>query len=258
MALRRHGLQVIGWNRTARTGRLAARRGGVTRLAGTPAEAVRGARLVVLCVPPAANERILAAIRPALDRRAVVTDVGSVKRVVLRVVAHRLPDPARFVGGHPMAGSERSGPGAARADLFHGRTTVLTPGPGTAPRAVGVVTRLWRLAGARVIRMPAARHDRLAAIASHQPHVAAFALAKSLTDPGVRALAAGSFLDATRVAGSPPGLWADILRANLPEVRRAVWAQRRREDGLLRALGGSPTGAARALAAAGRLRRSRA
>jgi len=255
LALRRRGIRVVGWNRTARAARLAARRGAVSALAASPAEAVRGAGLVVLGVPPAAMPRVLAALRPALAARTVVTDVGSVKSPVLRMAHRNLPVPARFVGGHPMAGSERSGPAAARADLFRERTVVLTPEAATDGRALRAVARLWRLAGARVVRMPAARHDRLAAVVSHHPHLAAFALAAALGEPGVAGLVAGSFLDATRVAASPAGLWADILQSNLPALRAAVRAQRRREDLLLRALGGSPGGAERALAAAGRRRR---
>ena len=256
LALRRGGVAVRGYDRGRRSGAAARRRGAVSVLAPTAAEAVRGARLVVLCVPPRAVAPVLRAARPCLDRLAVVTDTVSVKASVLGEVRRHLPRSGRFVGGHPMAGGERSGPRAGRADLFRDRLVVLTPDRGTAPPALRVVRRMWQAVGARVLLMSAARHDAVAAVTSHQPHVAAFALAAALVDPHVARMAAGSFLDATRVAVADARLWVEILLANRAAVRQAVRAQRRREDAVMAALGRGAVGdLVRRLEAAARLRR---
>jgi prephenate dehydrogenase len=155
-----------------------------------------------------------------------------------------------------MAGGERGGFVHARADLFRGRVCVLTPVAGTSARAVREVTGLWRAAGARVVSMSPRRHDAAAARASHLPHLVAYALVDILRDRDARTLASGSFLDATRVAASDPGLWTSILRANRTQVVRAARDQARRMAGLLREIAaGSPAGLRRALRLASGLRR---
>ncbi|HWP35044.1 MAG TPA: prephenate dehydrogenase/arogenate dehydrogenase family protein, partial [Thermodesulfobacteriota bacterium] len=208
------------------------------------AEAARGADLLVLATPVEAMEAAAREALPHLAAGAVVTDVGSVKGPVVAAVGplaerHGVP----FVPGHPIAGTERAGIGAARADLFEGRVAVLTPTPATDPAAVTRVSELWQRLGAAVIRMDVATHDRLFAALSHLPHLVAYALLATLAgDPvaadGAVRLAGAGLRDTTRIAGSPPGLWRGICLANrealltaldrfeavLQELRRALEA----------------------------------
>ncbi len=198
--------------------------------AGSPEEAVGDAQVVFVCVP---LDRIADLVGLALGaaKDAAVTDVGSVKASVCRAVsAAAAPgEPgagARFVGGHPMAGSERSGPEAAAATLLDGTTWVLTPGHETDADALAAVRSCVAAFGARALLMDPAAHDRAVALVSHLPQVVssvlmAFAAGEWESEEGVDALAlaAGGFRDLTRLAGSSPELWEGILRANAPAVR---------------------------------------
>ncbi len=227
-ALTRAGYRVIGHDRPAVL--RAARRAGAIALA---ARDLRGAAaeadVVVLAAFPAANLRLLR--RLARLRRAdlVMTDVGGVKSAVCREAARlRL---RRFVGGHPLAGTERSGFGAGRADLFAGRAWVLTPGRATDPAAVNVVARLARAVGGRPRFMSPREHDRAVAYLSHLPQLVAWALWAAAEGDRVAARhlddAGPGFRDMTRLARSPRRLWRQILAQNAPEVRRALRALRR-------------------------------
>ena len=248
LALRRAGVRARGMDRSPAARRAALRCGAVAAADGSPAAACRGAGMVVLCIPVQAVDGCLRRLVPHLRRGAVVTDACSVKAPVVAAARRRLPDPARFVGGHPMAGSERSGAAAASASLFRGRTVVLTPVRGTSPAALRAVESLWRMAGARMLRLTPSRHDDLVARVSHLPHALAAALTLSALRPaGAARVAAGSFRGATRVAASSPALWEGILFANrrplataAGELGRAlaavVGAARRGDRGALRAL----------------------
>ncbi len=188
--------------------------------------AAAAADLVVLAAPPDVNLRLLRRLARR-GVRAVITDVGSVKSPICRE-AQQLGIRA-FVGGHPMAGAERSGFGASSADLFLGRPWVLTtPAPLAASRAVRAMVRA---AGGRPVTMSAADHDRAAAFLSHVPQVVSWALLDAaLCDPVVRrhlGIAGPGFKDMTRLAASPRGLWREILRQNRAELRRALSALRR-------------------------------
>jgi len=153
----------------------------------------------------------------------VVTDAGSVKSPVIAEMSGIVPDPRGFVGAHPMAGSEKSGVRNASPFLFKDRICVVTPIAGTRPDAVRLVERMWHAVGAKTVRMSPARHDSIAARVSHLPHALAAALVQSaLSDPAARKIAAGSFLDMTRVAASPPVLWKGIILANRREVLAAL------------------------------------
>jgi prephenate dehydrogenase len=227
--LRALGVRVVGWDRPAVL-RQARRRRLVDVAARTAEEAARGVELVVLAAPPAANLRLLALLAGLGSGGPVVTDVGSVKRPIV-AEAERL-GLRRFVGGHPLAGTERSGIAAARPGLFAGRAWVLTPGPGTQPRASRLVGRLARALGARPVRrMEASEHDRAVAFLSHLPQVVAWALlAAAQGDPVARrhlALAGPGFRDMTRLARSPRGLWREILAQNAGESSRALRALQR-------------------------------
>jgi prephenate dehydrogenase len=218
-ALTRAGYRVIGVDRPART--RAARRGGaVAGTATSVAVAVREADVLVLAAPPAANLRLLAEAARAAPPALVITDVSSVKRPI--VAAARRLRLARFVGGHPMAGRERSGFAASSADLFRGAPWILTPSA-AAPRRV--VARIVRDVGARPVVVPEAAHDRAMAYLSHLPQVVAWALAAAARGDRVTArllrLAGPGFRDMTRLAASPRTLWREVLAQNAAEIARA-------------------------------------
>ncbi|WP_165982882.1 prephenate dehydrogenase/arogenate dehydrogenase family protein [Dankookia rubra] len=184
-----------------------------------PAEAVRGADLVILGTPVGAAGEVARAIAPALRPDAIVTDVGSVKGRVVDFVAPHL-DLTRFVPAHPIAGGEQSGPGAATDRLFEGRWCIVTPSGRTDPDAVEAVGGLWRALGARVEIMEAAHHDRVLAVISHLPHLLAFNVVNTASDVEgalqgeVMKYAAGGFRDFTRIAGADPALWRDVMLHN--------------------------------------------
>ncbi|MEX2628541.1 MAG: prephenate/arogenate dehydrogenase family protein [Tistlia sp.] len=226
LACRRHGLagRLAGYARSAGSREVVERLRLTDSVHGDPAEAVADADLVVLCVPVGANAAVAEAIAPALKPGAIVSDVGSVKQAVIRDVGPALPEGVHFVPGHPIAGTEHSGPGAGFADLFEERYCVLTPPPGTDAAAVERVAELWRRCGARVETMEAAHHDKVLAMTSHLPHLisytivgTAFDLAESERGEVVK-FAAGGFRDFTRIAGSDPVMWRDIFLNNREAV----------------------------------------
>ncbi len=194
------------------------------RIVATAAEAVSGADLVVLAVPQSANEAVGKAIAGRLARGAIVTDVGSVKEAALRSLRGTLGPDVILVPGHPIAGTENSGPQSGFAELFAGRWCVLTPPPGTPPRAVARVRELWRCCGMRVETMDAAHHDRVLAITSHVPHLIAYTIVDTVAELESRMkaevikFAASGFRDFTRVAASDPVMWRDIFLANKEAV----------------------------------------
>ena len=190
--------------------------------------AVEGASLVFVCTPvPSVGRVAIEALHVAPD--AVVTDVASVKSHVL-VEVEAAADPAavrRFVGGHPMGGSERSGPQFASGSVLDGIVWVVTPSPTTDETATACVESFARAVGARPVRIEPARHDRLVAIVSHLPQVASTALmglaaTEEAGEPEILLLAAGGFRDLTRLAASSPHLWSDILLANRAQVAAAI------------------------------------
>lgn len=183
--------------------------------------------LVVVATPPDVTAACVAA---ALDRwpRARVTDVASVKGVIAADLSTRGADLTRFCGSHPMAGRERSGAVSGRADLFHGRAWVVTPGPETDAEAVGLVTAMARSVGAAVTTIGPEDHDSAVAVVSHVPQLAASLVAARLEPLGEHALGlAGQGLrDVTRIAASDAGLWTQILAGNAPAVRDSLRALR--------------------------------
>lgn len=174
---------------------------------------------ILLAMPVGETESVLRQLAPHLKAGAVITDAGSTKANVVEAALVTLgPRVVDFVPGHPIAGSEQSGPGAARADLFQGKKVVLTPQPGTRADALASVTALWQTAGAQVETLDAALHDRVFAAVSHLPHLAAFALVDELAQRAdgetFFRFAASGFRDFTRIAGSNPEMWRDIALAN--------------------------------------------
>lgn len=185
----------------------------------SPADAVRGADLVLLAAPVAQTEGILASILPHLEPGTVITDAGSTKSDVVaaarKVLGARI---GQFVPGHPVAGREQNGPDAALADLFVGKKTVLTPLPENAAADVERVAAAWRACGASVHQLSAAGHDSVFAAVSHLPHLLAYALVDDIArKPHAQLLfqyAASGFRDFTRIAASSPEMWRDIAIAN--------------------------------------------
>lgn len=194
--------------------------------------AVADAELVMLCTPVARIAPMAAEIAPLLPKGCVVTDVGSTKSSIVRAIEKVMPG---FVGSHPMTGSEKSGVGAARADLFVNATCVMTPTPLTDSNAERLVDFFWTTVGGRVVKASPEAHDRLVALVSHLPHAAAAALVATQTDES-RALAGPGYRDTTRVAAGDPVLWRDILIDNSAGVIEALEAFEERLTALKRAL----------------------
>ena len=198
------------------------------------AEAVCGADLVVLATPLSAYAAIGARIAPALRPGAIVTDVGSVKQAVIRDLQPSLPASVHFIPGHPVAGTEHSGPESGFAELFRDRWCILTPLPDTDPAALSTLTALWEQAGMRVVTMDPEHHDKVLAMTSHLPHVIAYTIVGTATDledslkSEVIKFSAGGFRDFTRIAGSDPVMWRDIFLNNREAVLEML--QRFSED----------------------------
>lgn len=264
LAVRRAGLarEVVGWGRTRANLEVALDRGIVDRADVEPS-ALEGSDAVLLATPVETLAAAAAAVAPWIDEGALVLDAGSVKAPVVSACERALGARARFVGCHPIAGTERSGAAAASADLLVGATCALTPTEATVPTALARARRLWELLGMRVVELEAVEHDRWMALLSHVPHVLAFALCRALApeggepEPEPLALAGPSFLGATRVAASAPSLWRGILFANEPALESSLDRFQSSLDelaGLLRAR--DESGLERAIAAAAAVRRS--
>lgn len=224
-ALKRAGAcaEVVGCGRDEGALRRAVELGVIDRYHSDPALAVSGADVVVLAVPLGMMESVLRRIAPALSAGAVITDVGSAKgSVVAAAQAVFGKVPARFVPGHPIAGTEKSGVEASFAELFQGRRVILTPLSGTDAEAHQIVRRMWEQAGAEVVDMAVEHHDEVLAATSHLPHLLAFALVDTLARMQETAeifrYAAGGFRDFTRIASSDPKMWRDICLANREAV----------------------------------------
>src|SRR4051812_27454885 len=216
LAARRAGLEVLLRDASSEHLRTASGLG-----AGHAARGDETPQLVVVAVPP---DHLGAEIARALaETEAVVTDVGSIKTGPLRSVAER-PGAERYVGGHPMAGSERSGPLAASAALFDGRPWAVTPHETSTPEAIALVEELVRLCGAVPVRLSPEEHDRAVARTSHLPHLLAVLVAGRLADapPEHLALSGQGVRDVTRVAGGDPALWEQIVTGNAPAVARLL------------------------------------
>jgi cyclohexadieny/prephenate dehydrogenase len=199
-----------------------------------PAEAVVGADLVVIGTPLGAYAEIAERIAPRLEPGAIVSDVGSVKQAVIRDVAPVLPEGVHFVPGHPIAGTEHSGPEAGFAELFEDRWCVLTPPPGSNAEAVEKIAALWHSVGSSVQTMDAGHHDKVLAITSHLPHIIAYTIVGTADDleaserAEVVKFSASGFRDFTRIAASDPIMWRDIFLNNREPVLEML--QRFSED----------------------------
>jgi cyclohexadieny/prephenate dehydrogenase len=220
-AIRRSGadVRITGTARSAAT-RAEAARLGLGEIVDTAAEAARGADLVILCVPVGAMAAVAAEIAPVLATDATVTDVGSVKGAVVSAVAPELPGHVHFIPGHPLAGTEHSGPGAGFAALFDNRWCILTPPPDADPGALAALKGFWTELGARVDTMDPEHHDLVLAVTSHVPHLIAYTMVgvaehlRRVTEQEVINYSAAGFRDFTRIAASDPTMWRDVFLNN--------------------------------------------
>lgn len=221
-AIRRRGLakEIVGSARTKSTLDTAVKLNLIDKGFDSAAEAVAGADLVILSVPVGACGPIAAEIAPHLKPGAILTDVGSVKAQVVSDMAPHVPTGVHFVPGHPIAGTEQSGPEAGFAELFDGRWTILTPEDHTDAAAVEKLKAFWEALGAKVEVMNPQHHDMVLAITSHLPHLIAFNIVNTaehlerVTDKEVIKFSAGGFRDFTRIAASDPTMWRDIFLGN--------------------------------------------
>ena len=224
--MRKHGLarHISGHARTGATLETAQRIGFIDSAYEKAGDAVSEADLVILCVPVGSCGQLAQEIAPRLKRGAILSDVGSVKMAVIRDVAPHVPEGVHFVPGHPVAGTEQSGPASGFAELFEGRWCILTPDPATDAAAVTRLKALWEGLGAKVEIMDAKHHDIVLATVSHVPHLIAYNIVgtaadlEEVTKGEVIKFSASGFRDFTRIAASDPTMWRDIFLNNREAV----------------------------------------
>ena len=222
LAMREKGLagETVGTARSAKTRETAREIALVDRVVETPSEAVRDADLVVLAVPVGAMGAVAREIAPHLKPGATLTDVGSVKRAVIEAVAPHVPEGVHFIPGHPLAGTEHSGPRSGFSSLFEGRFCLLVPDRPADEAALGRLSRLWREMGSKVELMDPDHHDLVLAVTSHAPHLIAYTMVgvaddlRRVTDSEVIRYSAAGFRDFTRIAASDPVMWRDVFLHN--------------------------------------------
>lgn len=228
--------EIAGCARTSATRAKAIDLGFVDSIHKNPAEAVSDADIVFLCTHVGSYSAIAKTIAPALKKGAIVTDVGSVKQAVIRDVHPHIPEGVHFVPGHPVAGTEHSGPESGFSELFAGRHCILTPKSDCDAAAVNKVRQFWERAGMEVKTMDAEHHDRVLALTSHLPHLIAYTIVATVSDleaqlgqeaaetssivqaKEIFRYSAGGFRDFTRIASSDPEMWRDIFLNNRKEI----------------------------------------
>jgi cyclohexadieny/prephenate dehydrogenase len=216
--------EIVGSARTPATVETAMRLGLIDEGYVTAAEAAEGADLVILCTPVGLCGPIAKEISRNLKPGAILTDVGSVKGAIVKDVSPHVPEGVHFVAGHPIAGTEQSGPEAGFAELFDGRWCILTPEPHTDGKAVEKLRAFWEALGSKVEIMTPEHHDLVLAITSHVPHLIAYNIVNTaehlerVTDSEVIKFSAGGFRDFTRIAASDPTMWRDVFLNNKEAV----------------------------------------
>lgn len=219
--------EVVGYGRNPEALRRALELGVIDRAESDIASAARGADVIVLGVPVGAMEAVLGELKPHLEPRTILTDVGSTKGSVVEAAKRVFGTlPPRFVPGHPIAGTEQSGVEASFAELYRQRRVILTPDAATDREALETIRRMWQQTGAEVIEMPVAHHDEVLAATSHLPHLLAFTLVDTLArleeHDDIFRFAAGGFRDFTRIASSNPQMWHDICLNNRDALLKMV------------------------------------
>jgi cyclohexadieny/prephenate dehydrogenase len=225
-AMKRKGLagHITGSARSNKTLKTALKIGFVDSVFEDAGQAVEDADLVILCVPVGICGTVCEQIGPHLKKGAIVTDVGSVKAAVIKACQPHIPQGVHFVPGHPMAGTEFSGPESGFAELFDNRWCMLTPLPDGDQQATDKMIEFWQACGANVETMTAEHHDVVAAVTSHLPHLIAYNIVgtaddlESVADQEVIKYAAGGFRDFTRIAASDPTMWRDVFLNNREAV----------------------------------------
>jgi cyclohexadieny/prephenate dehydrogenase len=225
-AVKRAGLagHIAGFARSKETRARALEIGFIDSAHESASEAAKDADLVILCVPVGALGPSAKEIEPVLKKGAILTDVGSVKTAVVRDVGPYVPEGVHFIPGHPIAGTEESGPDAGFAELFDNRWCILTPVPGTEAEAIKALTAFWEGCGSNVDVMDSKHHDLVFAIVSHLPHLIAYNIVGTATDlekvtqSEVIKYAASGFRDFTRLAASDPTMWRDVFLNNKEAV----------------------------------------
>jgi len=223
---RKNGLvgHISATARSEETRRIVAEQNIADTVFETGPEAVAGADLIVICTPVGVFGRVAADIGPHIAPGAIVTDVGSVKKVVVRDVKPHLADGVHLVPGHPVAGTENSGPESGFAELFEDRWCILTPEADTDPDATAKLNAFWKALGSRVEEMTPQHHDLVLAITSHVPHLIAYNIVgtaadlETVTESEVIKFSAGGFRDFTRIAASDPTMWRDVFLNNKDAV----------------------------------------
>lgn len=221
-AMRRADLagEIVGTARSAETRDIVRELGFCDRVVDSAAEAVKDADLIVLAIPVGAMSMIAKEIEPHLKPGATVTDVGSVKRSVIEAVQPRIPAGVHFIPGHPLAGTEHSGPRSGFAELFDNRWCILVTDQSPDAEALEKLTRFWIGLGAHVDTMDADHHDLVLAVTSHAPHLIAYTMVgvaddlRRVTDSEVIKYSAAGFRDFTRIAASDPTMWRDVFLTN--------------------------------------------
>lgn len=219
--------EIVGFNRTEASADEALAAGYIDAKASTPAEAARGADIVMVATPVSVIPKIVSEIAGFLSKGAIVTDVGSTKAGIVEEVEALLPPGVHFIGGHPMAGSEREGIKAANPDLFKGAYYLLTPTPSTDMKAYRKLHALLAKTGANILAIDPYRHDEAVAMISHLPHLVAAALmniaaSETKENENLLMLTAGGFRDTTRIAAGSVGMWVDICLENAKAISRSI------------------------------------
>jgi len=218
------GAHVAGYARSEQTRQIAGKIGFVDSVHESAAEAAKDADLVIICAPVGAMSDIAREIAPVLKPGCIVSDVGSVKQAVIAAIGPHIPKGVHFIAGHPIAGSEQSGPESGYAELFRERWCILTPLENSDQTAIDKLQAFWQSLGSSVEIMTPKHHDSVLAITSHLPHLIAYSIVSTASDlenvtrSEVVKFSAGGFRDFTRIAASDPTMWRDIFLTNKEAV----------------------------------------
>lgn len=236
LALKKTGLcnKVAGYGRTEENLKRAEEKGMIDAFARDPEKVCEGADLIVFATPVGVFKDVAQKIRDSFKKNAIVTDVGSVKGKLVYDMEELMPEGVFFVGGHPIAGSERSGIDTASAEIFRGARCILTPTAHTDKNAFDKVAALWEAFGALITIITPDTHDRIYAAVSHLPHLVAYELVNTVADidSSFLAFSGQGFKDSTRIASSHPELWRDICSLNRENLLEYVGMFRRNLDRL--------------------------
>lgn len=222
LALRKNGLcgTITGYGRNRENLQRAKERNIIDSFETDPASACRDSDLIMLSTPVGSFSGLAEAIAPALKKGAVLTDVGSVKGMLVREIEKMMPQDVHYIGGHPIAGSDRSGIDSANAELFRNAGCVITPTENSDPSALNKIQNLWKALGSEVIILTPEEHDRIYASVSHLPHLIAYSMVNTVAEINKSYLdfSGKGFKDSTRIACSSEELWNDICLLNRDNI----------------------------------------